>query len=195
MKNIGDVIVLAGTIVLLPLIPAFLLYYFLPAKTHVSGPFKGLRIQLTGAFAGYFLVAIGTATFVTSQLKTLQLKAAQLWTLRGSLELHPPTDSSFSVDLLVRPPDPEGVRSDGSFEIKDVPVLKGMELTLEVRMPSHGTQMVHFWRSKDDSLYEVKYDEAEQTIVIGRPLVLTATSYLRQSNSAPIAPQKVGGPQ
>jgi hypothetical protein len=48
-----------AAILLLPLIPAFLIYKFLPASdTDVSGPYHGLSLKLKGAFAGYFLLVI-----------------------------------------------------------------------------------------------------------------------------------------
>lgn len=54
-------IILAG-VLLIPLVPAFVLYWMLPSKASVTGPLKGLNINLQGAFAGYFalfLVAAG----------------------------------------------------------------------------------------------------------------------------------------
>lgn len=45
-------------IVLIPIIPAFIFFKFLPGQADVDGPFKGLKIKLTGAFAGYFLIFI-----------------------------------------------------------------------------------------------------------------------------------------
>ena len=47
-----------AAVLLLPLIPAFLLYKFLPSRTSVTGPFKGLNLKLTGAFGGYFLLVL-----------------------------------------------------------------------------------------------------------------------------------------
>lgn len=48
-----------AAILLLPLIPAYVLYKFLPAsETDVSGPYQGLSIKLKGAFAGYFLLVL-----------------------------------------------------------------------------------------------------------------------------------------
>lgn len=47
-----------GAILLIPLLPAYIIYSFLPSKTAVTGPFKGLHINLTGAFGGYFLLVI-----------------------------------------------------------------------------------------------------------------------------------------
>jgi len=54
-------IILAG-VLLIPLVPAFVLYWMLPSKASVVGPLKGLNVNLQGAFAGYFalfLVAAG----------------------------------------------------------------------------------------------------------------------------------------
>jgi hypothetical protein len=47
-----------GAILLLPLIPAVSLYKLFEQKTIVTGPFKGLRLDLSGAFAGHFLLLI-----------------------------------------------------------------------------------------------------------------------------------------
>lgn len=57
MENVNTLIIMAG-ILLIPLLPAFVIYKFLPSKTAVKGPFKGLNINLTGAFSGYFLLVI-----------------------------------------------------------------------------------------------------------------------------------------
>src|SRR5882724_11224112 len=43
---------------LLPLTPAFVLFKKLPSQAIVKGPFKGLNLQLSGAFAGYFTLAL-----------------------------------------------------------------------------------------------------------------------------------------
>jgi hypothetical protein len=53
-----EIFVILTTLLLLPLVPAFIIYKFLPSKTVVKGPFKGLNINLTGAFGGYFLLVI-----------------------------------------------------------------------------------------------------------------------------------------
>ena len=45
-------------LVLLPLVPAFVLFKTLPAEASAEGPFKGLKIKLSGGFAGYFLVLL-----------------------------------------------------------------------------------------------------------------------------------------
>jgi hypothetical protein len=45
-------------IVLVPLVPAILLFKVLPSSAEVTGKWKGFPIKLSGAFAGYFVVAI-----------------------------------------------------------------------------------------------------------------------------------------
>lgn len=65
---------LLAAILLLPLVPAFLLYKFLPSRTNVSGPFKGLSIKLTGAFGGYFLLVLTAVAVFFPLLKNDQAK-------------------------------------------------------------------------------------------------------------------------
>src|SRR5258705_5318010 len=70
-------IYLLAAILLLPLIPAFILYKFLPSKTNVSGPFKGLNLKLTGAFAGYFLLVLTAIGVFFPLLKNDQAKVIE----------------------------------------------------------------------------------------------------------------------
>ena len=63
-----------AAVMLLPLIPAFLLYKFLPSRTSVSGPFKGLNVKLTGAFGGYFLLVLTSIGIFFPLLKNDQAK-------------------------------------------------------------------------------------------------------------------------
>ena len=70
-----------STILLIPLIPAFILYKFLPSKTMITGPFKGLNLNLTGAFGGYFLlvlISISLTYFVLKNQLMEQVKESQL---------------------------------------------------------------------------------------------------------------------
>ena len=63
MGCLNDILFL-GVIVILPIIPAFILFKWLPPKkTFASGPFKGLNLKLTGSFAGYFVVLLFILTF------------------------------------------------------------------------------------------------------------------------------------
>jgi hypothetical protein len=55
---ITQLLVIIFTIVLLPLVPAILLFKLLPSDASAQGPWKGLKIKVGGAFAGYFIMAL-----------------------------------------------------------------------------------------------------------------------------------------
>lgn len=65
-------------ILLLPLIPAYIIYKFLPVgkieDTDISGPYTGLSLKLKGAFAGYFLLVIVGLTLQYSIMNSEQKK-------------------------------------------------------------------------------------------------------------------------
>ena len=97
-------------ILLIPLIPSMLLYKFLPSKTAVGGPFKGLNIKLSGAFSGYFLlvlIAISISIMVSKdQNKRLREQLNELeeansnyqdWEISGKVDVeNPPLTTIFS---------------------------------------------------------------------------------------------------
>ncbi len=117
-------------ILLLPLIPAFIIYKFLPDKngnndelggeTEGIGPLKGLSWKLKGAFAGYFLlVLVGMALQYFQQNNELQKQldlsqnrlkstADSLAFLKNTTKNSPITD--WHIKGIVRPGDKEGTR-------------------------------------------------------------------------------------
>jgi hypothetical protein len=116
-----EIVIFIMVTILLPIIPAYILYKALPiGKAIVTGPFKGLNIQLTGAFAGYFLVVLVVFGFIELRIR----EKCQIWHVTGHIELEnnpspteiehilvsirPPLwkvnpDGKFSVDILVKP--------------------------------------------------------------------------------------------
>ncbi|UCC97200.1 MAG: hypothetical protein JSW66_15300 [Phycisphaerales bacterium] len=108
---------------LVPFPPAYLLYKKLPSETIVTGPFKGLNINLTGAFGGYFLLvllALGFAYFALTPAKP----SCEVWNLTGRLEIRPAdpnmdTESGYVDDarIDVVPPNLK-VGSSGNFTMK-----------------------------------------------------------------------------
>ncbi len=53
-----EAISVLAAVILIPLAPAFILYKLLPSKASVKGPFKGLDLNLQGAFGGYFVLVL-----------------------------------------------------------------------------------------------------------------------------------------
>lgn len=93
MNTTDTFIYVLAAVLLLPLIPAFLLYKFLPSKTSVTGPFKGLNLKLTGAFGGYFLLvltAIGVffPLLKNDQAKVIEQQNAKIKQLENSISDH-----------------------------------------------------------------------------------------------------------
>lgn len=99
---------------LVPLLPAFILYKNLPSTAVVSGPFKGLTIQLSGAFGGYFLLTLIAFGYLAVQSKPATTD--ELWEVNGSLigEDGSPLDN-LKVSML---PTTYDLTGDGSFTVR-----------------------------------------------------------------------------
>lgn len=130
-----------AAILLVPLIPAFLIYKFLPASdTDVSGPYTGLSLKLKGAFAGYFLLVIVALLLQyrvmnnkqEKQIETLTREASQKDTAIAQLKSQVAASANPVIDWKIKgavtPGGREGTRffyddgttsnaPDGSFEL------------------------------------------------------------------------------
>ncbi len=69
-------------IVLLPTIPAFLLFTALPSRAIVKGVLAGVRIDLGGAFGGYFALVL---LLINTQGTWRQPQVIQTWDVDGRL--------------------------------------------------------------------------------------------------------------
>ena len=128
-------------ILLLPLLPAYIIYKFLPeSETNVEGPYKKLNLKLKGAFAGYFLlvlISLGLQYVVMNStqkkmIENLQQSIADSSSLMQSYRNQLAANANPVVDWkikgIVNPGDKEGTRfffddgttsknPDGSFEL------------------------------------------------------------------------------
>ena len=98
--------------VILPIIPAYILFKYLPASANVEGPFHGMQIKLGGAFAAYFIV------FITIILYP-RPSDIEVWTVTGTVLDHneePPAKVDFSFS-----PSAEQFDATGYF-ILDIPI-------------------------------------------------------------------------
>jgi hypothetical protein len=101
---------------LLPIVPAFVMFKFLPkSSADASGPFSGLKIKLTGAFAGYFILAIFVALLPRP-------KNDEVWTVKGMIKSDSagPILKSDELVINIEPPF-VAVQADETFETK-IPV-------------------------------------------------------------------------
>ena len=73
--------------ILLPLFPAVLIYRLFPA-THVavSGPFAGLTVKASGAFAGYLVVFAAVIPWVSEAYTAAGALMRPTWTITGQLK-------------------------------------------------------------------------------------------------------------
>jgi len=70
---------------LVPMVPAFVLYRTLPSTAVVSGPFKGLTVQLSGAFGGYFLLTLIAFGYLAAQPRPTATD--ELWEVSGKISV------------------------------------------------------------------------------------------------------------
>jgi hypothetical protein len=105
-------------IVVLPIIPAFILYKFLPSKASAKGPFKGLNVQLKGAFAGYFIVLLFIGTFFFTYPSKGE-ENYESWTIKGKIILDQGKFTKEYITLSIKPPR-QDISTGGNFILEKV---------------------------------------------------------------------------
>jgi len=165
-----DELVIITFTILLPITPAYILYKALPARANVSGPFKGLNIQLSGAFAGYFLLVLLIFGFHYSQPKK---NLYEVWEVEGQLKADHGGSVGEKTVLSLLPPN-INMRPDGRFNvlIATMPGINGgikfpqlhiehpdyqtVDIDLNEVEPGYGQEKCHI--SKSDRNKELKLD-------------------------------------
>ncbi len=191
-----------AAILMLPLIPAYILYKFLPASdTDVSGPYKGLSVKLKGAFAGYFLlVLVATAlqyVFMgNKQARTIEILEADakkndstITALKNQVN---GAVTDWYIKGLLQPPGKDGTRffyddgttknePDGSFElIKRTLGKDGVSKPPKwmcVYNPVTGFKVISFNRElshPDIGTYSVAFDDNQHVITINKPIEINS---------------------
>jgi hypothetical protein len=184
-------------VVLVPVIPAFLLYKFLPAgRTNVGGPFRGLDIKLSGAFAGYFLVVLITSSLVVFLIQKKPPPSPyqyEVYTVRGRIDLQKTGDQSPQFDFkqlsFAFEPSQQQVFSDGSFTL-EIPVkpnqigqLDFPTLTIEYAAPENPNQpyevgTIHLNQNYPyEQDFKVAHDPKSRTIDVKPDIPLARRGY------------------
>jgi hypothetical protein len=120
----SDLVFITFTI-LLPITPAYILYKALPARTTVTGPFKGLNIQLSGAFGGYFLLVLTIFGFIITRPQPTDARY-EVWEVKGKINWDQggaPIDPQRMQLSLV--PANQKMLGDGYFIIQVAPEVIG----------------------------------------------------------------------
>lgn len=122
MSEAATALLFITALVILPLIPAVVLFRTLPSKGQVSGPFKGLNVKFSGAFAGY-LILFGCLL----QIRPTDFDHSHVWQVQGRIAFKRPQSeakpNTNDIRVRVTPPDlvVHGNGSGGSFRF-DVPI-------------------------------------------------------------------------
>ena len=114
-----ELIAYLAALLFLPLFPAFILYKLLPSRATVAGPFRGLNLNLSGAFAGYFLLVLLTSFILREQLKREYEMTTrgeiQVWRVTGKVTTPKRFEDFRNKDVVRYWPRPIEVFSDGTF--------------------------------------------------------------------------------
>src|ERR1700720_3113161 len=126
MSQVSSIVGVLAAVVLLPILPAYLLFRLLPSSSNVSGLLQGLEIKLGGAFGGYFILVVLILTKLSS-IQTVVLPPAigdQVWHVEGQIldEAGKGIDTLGPTDVQLMPRQLE-IEPNGNFEATFVATL------------------------------------------------------------------------
>jgi hypothetical protein len=113
MNELLFYVLLMVLLVLLPIIPAVILYRVLPSSAIVSGPFRGLNVRFTGGFGGYFVVFVGLLGLILAGPQPA--KTYEVWEINGNVAFENPNDKLVPSYITVNPPTLEVNPVSGPF--------------------------------------------------------------------------------
>src|SRR4051794_27614805 len=88
--------------VLLPLLPAVLIYRLFPSTAvAVSGPFANLTVRASGAFAAYLIVFAASVWIVNPTQYAIAGFQKQFWIVEGEVKLLGPDGKDIKSTLLL----------------------------------------------------------------------------------------------
>jgi hypothetical protein len=167
--------------VLLPLVPAILIYRIFPdTQVGLKGPFGSLTIRASGAFAAYFLIFLVTYPLLKTINRNLEGEFRPSWTVKGRIL---PQDENGNPIAIVEgdgkrvqvslEPDFVRVKPNLTFEAI-VPEINQKVPAVSLRFVGVGTSFVDF-----DNLGEgddVSRDPDARVVTIRSPIVIRKES-------------------
>jgi hypothetical protein len=117
----NNILVVISVLVLLPMIPAYVLFKVLrSSKGELSGMLGSFKVALSGAFAGYF--ALTVFIFTVAQKANALQPADPVWHVQGTIQFEDGDGTSPEIKYRVLPPDSvHTVDIDRRFHV-DVPL-------------------------------------------------------------------------
>lgn len=122
MSDQNFFVVLMVVAILLPIIPSFIFFKYLPSDANMQGPFKGMKTKLGGAFAGYFVIFIVMVGLINNNKKQYSSYAPyEVWHITGQAVLQN-GEPLLQTDITINPPN-ISVSKGGTFYL-DIPIVK-----------------------------------------------------------------------
>jgi hypothetical protein len=97
-----ETVVILVTLVLLPLLPAWLLFRYLPSGADTTGTLAGLKVKLGGAFGGYVALTVFLAWFFSHSLRGPMYHD---WHVSGALQFEGSDQPRVAdISCILKPP-------------------------------------------------------------------------------------------
>ena len=166
-------------VVVLPLLPAFVLFKALPTDAKLEGPLQGMNLKFSGAFAGYFAILL---LVLSTHSVWNPPDNYQVWTVSGVVadETGAGVQPLDSHDIRVQPSSFEAQQA-GSFTMKIYTSPgQGNTEAYPVLMVSHGDLSplnIDLDPASADRSSTIKWDPATHKIRLGLLKLQKNTAY------------------
>ena len=183
--------------VILPLVPAVLIYRLFPdTAVAVSGPFANLTVRASGAFAAYLIVFAATYLFIVKQTEEVVVSFQRpFWTIKGRIVLIDKEGQEVTAESLIEKmrirTDPDQFKVQSYRVQLSIPEVGGDLPAVIFEIPTWGRKEIDLRTTK-----EVSVDRLRKTIEITKPIMikdLSATPKVarpqRSQSEEVIAPQ------
>jgi hypothetical protein len=183
----NEPLVVLAALLLLPIIPAFLLFKALPSSATVDGPLAGLTVKLGGAFGGYVALTVFMALFFAEKIQEPKATYRE-WEISGPVVVD--GDSGMAMVRARAVPPIMQVESGTFFMRTWMPDDRRPNLVFEAR--DYETQNINLAQYEQEK--KVDIDKDRGVIVFKQPIVLkkSARPYVAASAAAAI-PVPEGG--
>ena len=183
--------------ILLPLIPAVLIYRLFPSTTvAVSGPLPNLTVRASGAFAAYLVVFAMTYPLVQTTKETIGGFQRQFWTINGQVKLIDAEGKEIRSQSLLNKiavttkPEPHTVQSY-HVRLKVVEGGEGDFPLVIVQIPQFGEKVIDLKSIRAG----IKIDHYYKTIDLREPIIIQEVSHTGAIRTLSSDPEVDEGPR